>query len=83
MILRLWDYFERSKPERQAYKKYLLTVVKRLGLPSDGNLEETIIQYVLDWVFRMMALACSHTTFLGLPYEIACNDRDSRSTKRQ
>jgi len=37
----------------------------------------------IAWVFRMMILACSHATFLSLPYESACNDRGSRSTKRQ
>jgi hypothetical protein len=35
------------------------------------------------WVFRMMTLACGHATFLSLPYESACNPKDSMSTKRQ
>jgi hypothetical protein len=92
MILRLWDYFERSKPERQAYKKYLLTVVKRLGLPSDGNLEETIIQYVLDKVEGLLAaqgitesfndpdeVVRSVATCLNLDFVEIHNDNDLQS----
>jgi hypothetical protein len=36
-----------------------------------------------DWVFRALTLACSHATFLVLPYESACNPKGSMSTKRQ
>ena len=35
------------------------------------------------WVFRTLTLACSHATFLVLPYENDCNPKGSISTKRQ
>jgi hypothetical protein len=50
MISRVREYFERRRHEREAYQKYLLAVVTRLGLPTDGNHEETILRHALDMV---------------------------------
>src|SRR5437870_4470715 len=55
MISQVREYLKRYKKKHQSYKNHLLNVVTRLGLDRDGDLEMTILLYMLDKVERALA----------------------------
>jgi hypothetical protein len=63
MVLWLREYFKTLKQMLLPYQKYLLDIVTRFGLAQDGDIEKTILKYMLDTVERALIAHNTPLTF--------------------